>query len=316
MRFFRRASTLGIFVSKRGTGMMKRGIALLILATIFWGGNYICGRYLGPLIPATLLNTIRWVISTLILVGILRLHKKSFPVFKYWKIFSILGFTGGFAFSTLNYIALNHIPVSQAGMVSAGIPVMILIFSILILKEKVTLKIWICTALSIIGVIILFQGESSYTTSGQSLLGNTLVILASLSWGVYTVLNKKYTKQLDSLTLTAGAAFYGTIFSALSCIGTVDASSIQMTGLAWICLLYVSTLASVGAYLAWNTGVNIVGASKASPYINMLPVWTVIFGMLLLKEEVSLMAWIGGAIIFMGALFASTPERGKLGERV
>jgi len=73
-------------------------------------------------------------------------------------------------------------------------------------------------------------------------------------------------------------------------------------------LLYVSTFASVGAYLAWNAGVKIVGASQAAPYLNLLPVWTVLFGIIFLKEQISFLAWIGGAITIMGAVLASVDK--------
>ena len=115
---------------------MKRGLGLLLIATILWGGNYICGRFLGPSMPSTLLNTVRWAISTLILVGILSLNGKGLPLLKEWKKFSLLGFTGIFAFSTLNYLALQSISASQAGMISAGVPIAILLFTPFVLKEK------------------------------------------------------------------------------------------------------------------------------------------------------------------------------------
>lgn len=283
---------------------MKKGIGLLLVATILWGGNYICGRILGPALPSTLLNTVRWAISTIILVGILYFNRKNLPIFSRWKEFSILGFTGIFAFSTLNYLALQVISASQAGMISAGIPIMILLFTPLVLKEKISVKAWICSLISILGVVILFQGKSG-GSSPESLLGNFLVVLAGLAWGLYTVLGKKFGKQIDPLTMTAGASLYGTIFSAISCIGTVDLSMIHMTGSAWWSLIYVSTFASVGAYLAWNAGVKIVGASKSAPYINMLPVWTVVFGVILLEEEISLLSWVGGTITIFGAVLSS-----------
>jgi drug/metabolite transporter (DMT)-like permease len=87
---------------------------------------------------------------------------------------------------------------------------------------------------------------------------------------MYTVLGKKYVKRIDPLTLTAGAAFYGTLLSALSCIGTVDPSSIHMTPNAWLAIAYVSTFASVIAFVLWNAGVKIVGAGQAAPYIMYL----------------------------------------------
>ena len=289
---------------------MKRGLGLLLIATILWGGNYICGRFLGPSMPSTLLNTIRWAISTLILVGILTLNGKRLPLLKEWKKFSLLGFTGIFAFSTLNYLALQSISASQAGMISAGVPIAILLFTPLVLKEKISGKAWICAIISIIGVIILFQGKNASATEG-SVLGNFEMVLACLAWGVYTVLGKKFSKEIDPLTQTAGAAFYGTIFSAISCIGTVDTGMIQLTTPVIFSILYVSTLASVGAYLAWNAGVKIIGASQAAPYINMLPVWTVVFGVILLNEKISLLSGIGGAITIFGAILA-TVERDSI----
>jgi drug/metabolite transporter (DMT)-like permease len=284
---------------------MNRGIGLLVIATILWGGNYIAGRYLGSAIPPILLNTVRWGISAIILLGLLFLNRKKFPIFLMWKEFSILGFTGIFAFSTLTYMALGNISASQAGMITAGIPVAILLFTPIILKEKISRKAWIGTVISIVGVLVLFQGTVSVVATGDIKLGNLQSVLACLTWGIYTVLGKHYGKETDSLTLTAGAALYGTMFSAIGSIGTVDLGMIHMTGTAWLSLIYVSTFASVGAYLAWNAGVKIVGASQSAPYINLLPVWTVLFGILLLSEQISLVSWIGGAITIIGAAMAS-----------
>lgn len=85
-----------------------------------------------------------------------------------------------------------------------------------------------------------------------------------MAWGLYTVLGKRYVKEIDPLTMTAGASLYGTIFSAISCIGTVKPDMIHMTGTAWMSVIYVSTFASVSSYLAWNAGVKIVGAGRAA----------------------------------------------------
>jgi drug/metabolite transporter (DMT)-like permease len=105
--------------------------------------------------------------------------------------------------------------------------------------------------------------------------------------------------------MTAGAALYGTVFSAISCFGTVTPDAIHMSGPAWLWLIYVSTMASVGAYLAWNAGVKAVGAGRAAPYINLLPVWTVVFGILLLNEQISWLSLIGGLLTIIGAVLAS-----------
>ncbi|OMP67339.1 DMT family transporter [Domibacillus epiphyticus] len=283
---------------------MKKGILLLVTATLLWAGNYICGRYLGSALPATLLNTVRWAVSTLILWGLLVLSKKQLPIIKWWKEFLVLGFLGIFAFSTLNYIGLKSISASQAGMISAGIPITILIFTPMFLKEKVKPKAWIGAVISIFGVILLVQGKQGVSSEG-SMIGEAAILLSCVAWGMYTVLGKKYGKQIDPLTMTAGAAFYGTLLSLVSCIGTVDLGSINMTPNAWICIVYVSTFASVVAYFAWNAGVKIVGAGRAAPYINLLPVWTVLLGVLILQEQISGLTLVGGLVTILGAVLAS-----------
>jgi drug/metabolite transporter (DMT)-like permease len=283
---------------------MKRGIGLLVLATLLWGGNYICGRFLADALPATLLNAVRWAISTALLAGLLAISKKPLPLLTKWKEFMVLGFLGVFAFSTLNYLGLRTISASRAGMISAGIPIAILAFTPFVLKETVKAKACIGAAVSIVGVVILFLGKSGDSSHG-TIIGDLEIVLAALAWGLYTVLGKRFGKRMDPLTMTAGASFYGTLFSAASCAGTVQAGMIHMTAVGWICVIYVSTFASVIAYLAWNAGVKTVGAGSAAPYINLLPVWTVVFGILLLHEHISGITLLGGAITIAGAVLAT-----------
>lgn len=285
---------------------MTKGIALLITATILWGGNYVSGRYLADALPPTLLNTVRWGISTVLLAGLLALNKKRLPLFTKWKELSLLGFLGIFGFSTLTYLGLQSVSASQAGMISAGIPIAILLFTPLVLKERIRGKSWLGAFVSIAGVIVLFLGKGGTGPASEaSFLGDLEIMLSCVAWGLYTVLGKRYGKEIDPLTMTAGAAFYGTLFSAISCIGTVRPEAIHMSGTAWLCLAYVSTFASVGAYLAWTAGVRTVGPGSAAPYINLLPVWTVVFGVLLLNESISWVSLIGGLLTIIGAVVAS-----------
>nr|WP_258382323.1 DMT family transporter [Paenibacillus sp. S02] len=79
----------------------------------------------------------------------------------------------------------------------------------------------------------------------------------------------------------------------------------NMTPTAWLCILYVSTFASVVAYVCWNAGIKLMGAAKGAPFINLLPIWTVILGVFLLGEQISRGALAGGALAMLGAVFAN-----------
>ncbi len=283
---------------------MTRGIMFLVAATVLWSGNYICGRYLAGEISPVMLNTIRWGISTVFLFILLFMTKRKIRLFRNWKEFLITGFYGMFAFSALNYLSLNFIHASVAGMFSAFSPVAILLFTPLVLKEKVPALARAGTVISAAGVIILFLGKSRDPLEG-SFFGGFFMLLACLAWGLYTVYGKKYGTNIDPLTMTAGAAFYGTVLSAVFTIGTGSFYVPELSPSAWLAVLYASTLASVGAFFFWNFGVNIAGAGRSAPFINLLPVWTVLLGMILLNEKVTLMTWTGGIITISGAVLAS-----------
>lgn len=158
--------------------------------------------------------------------------------------------------------------------------------------------------ISIGGVYLLFQSKAPDSRS-VSLMEDVLILLSCVAWSFYTVLGKKYGAAINPLTLTAGAAVYGSIFSAISCTGTIDPTTINMTPTAWLCILYVSTFASVVAYVCWNAGIKLMGPTKGAPFINLLPIWTVILGVFLLGEQISGVALAGGAFAMLGAIFAN-----------
>ncbi|MCI0182691.1 MAG: DMT family transporter [Acidibacillus sp.] len=288
---------------------MKRGIFLLILATLLWSGNYIAGRVLAPAMPAFFLNGVRWVISAIILWAILRAKGKTIPLKQQWKGLLSLGIVGMFIFSTLTYLGLKSIPAAQAGMISGMIPVVILLLSVLMLRERPPLIAWLGIILSVVGVVILFGAGngSTFTLS----LGDLELMIAAVAWGLYTVIGKKLSHQIDPLTMTAGAAIYGAIPSAIAGALSYSPHTVHMSVVAWISLLYVSTAASVLAYFVWTSGVHVVGASRSAPFMNLLPIWTVILGVTLLQERLSTSEMIGGAVILIGAFIANQRSRGK-----
>lgn len=292
-----------------GGHRMKRGIPLLILATLFWSGNYIAGRVLAHSMPPLILNGVRWVISAALLWLILKARGRRLPLRKFWREFLIMGFTGMFVFSGLTYEGLRYVPAAQAGMISAAIPVAILVLGVFVIRDHPSWIGWTGALLSFVGVVILI-GSGKTTAHSFALGGDSAIVAAAVSWGLYTVLGKKYSRYIDPLTLTAGAAVYGAIPSVGAALWTLPNLTIHMNAVAWLSLLYVSTGASVVAYMVWTTGVHWTGPSRSAPYMNLLPIWTVVLGVLVLHEKVGVNDWLGGAITVLGAVLASFPSGG------
>lgn len=155
--------------------------------------------------------------------------------------------------------------------------------------------------LGFVGMFVFFVGVAVLLgSSGKGAvfsisLNDVELLVAAAAWGLYTVLGKKYGTQMDPLTLTAGAAIFGALPSDVAGLATFRSGLFHMDAVAWIARVYVSTAASVIAYFVWTLGVEWVGASRAAPWMNLLPVWTTISGIVLLGERVSVMQLIGGA---------------------
>ena len=294
---------------RRDTGgrTLRRGIVLLVTATVLWSGNYIAGRVLAPAMSAYLLNGIRWAVSAVLLWVLADVRHVRPPLRRKWKELSLLGFVGMFLFSTLTYLGLHSVPAAQAGMISGSIPIVILLLGVLILRERPARAVWFGVLLSVAGVVILV-GADGPTRAGLS-GGDMLLVGAAVAWGLYTVLGKRLCADLDPLAVTAGAAVYGALPSLAAGLWSLAGTPVQMTPVAWLCLLYVSTAASVAAYWLWTSGVHAVGASVAAPFLNLLPVWTVVFGLLLLREHVTPIQGLGGLVTVAGAVWAGRTLR-------
>lgn len=286
---------------RKGRGSLRKGIIWLILATILWSGNYIAGRILASQISPLTLNAIRWIISAILLRGMLRISRRRL-LWTQWKEFLVLGFLGMFLFSSLTYLGLRLLPAAQAGMISGTMPVIILLASVVLLGERPSWTAWSGVGLSVLGVVFLVGGQSVGHLALS--LGDVELLGAAVAWSLYTVLGKKFGRHLDPLTLTTGSAIFGAVLSTMAAGLAWQPHSVHLTGLGVAALLYVSTAASVVAYIIWTAGVERVGAGQSGPFLNLLPVWTVVLGLLLLHESVNLLELLGGGITILGAWLA------------
>ncbi len=287
---------------------MRKGFWWLMLATLLWSGNYVAGRFLSNQIPPLTLNAVRWVISSIILLVMVRLSGRRVP-WSQWHHLLILGFLGMFAFSSLTYIGLKTVSAAQAGIISGTMPVLIMVSSVIILRDRPQRLAWLGVGLSVIGVsfIVGNRGQTHTPLSG----GDLELIGAAMAWSLYTVLAKKWGQSMDALTLTAGAALIGALFSVTASIWTWHPHAIHLTSTGILAVTYISTAASVIAYVAWTVGVSRVGAALSGPFMNLLPVWTLLLGMSLLHESISVAELIGGTLTVSGAILAGRPTKGR-----
>ena len=287
--------------------------ALLVFATLLWGGNFVIGRAVAGDIPPITLAFLRWIVAFIIFFPIAYSRtKKEWPMLiKHFGAVLILALTGVATFNTLVYIGLHYTTSINASLMNSSTPIIIYILSFIFLKERLTKFQLFGTLLSLAGVLFIISGGSMESLLAFSFnKGDLIVLVAVICWSVYSLLIKKYAGKLPGystflVTIALGALmllpFTGYELLTTSQAITWGASTIGA-------IFYVGIIASIVAFLSWNTGVVALGANKAGIYLNFIPVFATIFAVLFLDEQL-LMAQIIGGIAVIAGVFITTIKK-------
>ena len=283
---------------------------LLVLATILWGGNFVIGRAIAGDIPPITLAFLRWTLAFIIFfpIAFSRTKKEWYMLKKHFGTVLILAFTGVAAFNTLVYIGLHYTTSINASLMNSTTPIMIYILSFLLLKERLSKFQIIGTLLSLIGVLFIISGgsiESFITFSFNK--GDLIVLVAVFCWSVYSLLIKKYAGKLPGYsTFLVTIAIGAIMLLPFTIYENVTSEQAIVWNTSTIgAILYVGIIASIVAFLSWNTGVVALGANRASIYLNFIPVFAALFAVVFLDEQLLIAQVLGGITVVAGVIIST-----------
>jgi drug/metabolite transporter (DMT)-like permease len=194
--------------------------------------------------------------------------------------------------------ALRYTSAGQAGMVTAMLPLMVAIAAYFFLGERNNLKQWFGFLIAVAGVIAMTLTGDNSAQAPNAILGNFLEFLAMVMAVGYTLLVKHLVKRYSAFVLTALQSFSGAIFYLPLALLSDWPSQISLSTMGW--LLYLGLVVTLGAYGLYNFSLGFVKASTAAGYANLLPVFTLLFSMLILGERLTLIQWIAICVVFVG----------------
>lgn len=205
--------------------------------------------------------------------------------------------------------ALQLTSASQAGMITAMLPLLVAILAWAWLKEQIGRQTLIGFSLAIVGAGWLSLAGESSSEAPNPLLGNFCEFLAMVCAAGYTVSLKHLSENYPPLFLTAVQAFIGSLFFfpflLLPDIGFPD----QWQTSPAVAVIYLGTLITFGAYGCYNYGVSRIPASQAAGYVNLIPVFGVILGMLILDERLNTAQWLACGLVFCGVWLSSRSKK-------
>lgn len=277
---------------------------LLSLAVLFWAGNAVVGRAYATDLPPIAMVFWRWVIAGCILFPLcikpfmrdLHIIRANLPYI------ALQGFLSITAFNALLYWGLHYTTVVNTSLVQAGMPVLTLFFSWIILRRGLNPLGIIGIFVSLTGVTwVVLRGDFATLSTLSFNPGDMIILVAITLWSIYTVLLAKAPANLSRMAFTFSAVLSGLVF-LLPLYGWELSTgvSFHLNSNTILAFAYIGIFPSVLSFLCWNKGVELIGATAAGTFANLMPVFGAILGMLILGEVLQGFHYVGIILIFCG----------------
>ena len=283
---------------------------MLTFCAFFWSGNFIVGKFATLYqVPPLTLNFFRWLIVWSILIPFtFKDILINFKIIKE-KFYSILlmSITSISIFNSVVYYSLNFTQVLNGALMISIIPVLIIFISFIFRVEKINFNQVLGLILSITGVVIIVtQLEFSRLMHLDFNKGDLWLLVAMLSWAVYSTMLKTHKTGLNYLTFISVIVTLGLIFLFPQFLYELNNQELIKFNFAFILIIsYVVLFAGLGAYVFWNKAVLIVGPSRAGIFLHLMPVFSSFMAIFLLNEKLMNFHIIGAVTIIIGIYLSS-----------
>ena len=290
--------------------MSTRLLAHLALFTValFYAGNYLVAKlvmnndFVGPLgfvlLRVSFATTLFWIVS--IFVRHERIDRRD------WWLFALCGLTGVAINQSFFFSGLELTTPAHASLIMTVTPILVLLFSYLILKDRITSRKIGGNLMGCAGAIVLMTFGKEVTGSPDYLAGDIMVLTNATSYALYLVIVKRLTAKYTPLTVIKYVFTFGLLY--VFPFGFNQFSAIEwqsFTSDTWLSVMYVLICVTFLAYL-----LNIYALSKVKPatvgfYIYLQPLLATTLSVMLQMETVSFAKVLSGILIFLGVYLVS-----------
>ena len=287
---------------------------LLILTTLFWSGNMVVGRAVRGDVPPFSLAFWRWTIAFLLTLPLALPHLRAqWPILRQnWRAVVILGLLGVGGYNTLAYIALQFTGATNASLLNSFIPVATIALSWMFLHKRLHGIEWLGVAISLAGVTtIIARGEFATLAALTFNIGDLWMLGAVAVWALYTIGLQWRPAGVQPMLMLAAFTAVGLIALAPAYAWEIARGrTIHLSGTSLAAIIYTGTLPSFVGYIFYNRAVGEVGASKASLFIHLMPVFGTVLSAAFLGEVPQTYHFVGIALIFTG-IYLTTSGRSR-----
>lgn len=277
-----------------------------LVAVVIWSINSIVSKLSASAIDPSAISFYRWLLALLVLTpfvlpGVWRTRQTIKP--HLWRL-ALLGLLGMALYQSLAYYAAHSVSALFMGIIGALIPLLTVLLSVVILRIAPTLGILLGSVISFTGLVWLVSEGNVTRLLSQGLgKGELMMLAASTAYALYGVLTRRWALPLPIWHSLYVQIFFGVL---LLLPGFLLAPTIALNLHNLPLVLFAGLFASIIAPFLWIHGVQRLGASTTSIFMNLIPLFTALIAVLFLHEHLHSYHWIGGGLTLAGVIL---PQR-------
>ena len=276
-------------------------ILMAISVPLIWGTGFVVAKGAINEFPPILLMAFRFLVTSLVLIWFVKP-----PIGQLRALFLIAIVASAIQYS-LTFTGLRGLDAGFAALiVQLEVPFLVILGAIL-LGEKASLRKWMGIIIAFAGVGLLI-GKVEFNNAWGSV---ALVVAGAFTWAVGQIFVRKL-KNIDGLTTTAWVAVFATpqLFVMSFIFETNQIEFITKASMSiWLAVLYLGIIMTALGYYFWNTLIRSYTIEKIAPFLLLLPVFSLIGGILFLEEMISSAKIFGGLIVILGVAFVSLEKK-------
>ncbi|MGQ4879433.1 DMT family transporter [Billgrantia sp. LNSP4103-1] len=275
-------------------------------AVLIWSGNMTINQLTVGTIAPSSIAFLRWLLALAILTPFLlpAAWRHRHAIRRDWAKLATLGLLGMGLWQGLAYVAAETTTATNMGILAAMVPLLTVLLSALILREAPSLGGTLGGLIALFGVLVLLgRGDPLSLLELQVAPGDLLMVIAATCYALYGVMLKRWPLDLPPWVLLYAQVVFAVLFLLppylLGPMTPIDGENV------WL-ILYAGIPASIVTTFLWMRAIRRIGASQASIFINLMPLFSALIAMAFLDERIALFHLVGGVLVLAGVLMAQT----------
>lgn len=293
------------------------GPILLISAAMIWGLSFVAQKQGMEYVEGFTFNGIRSLIGGIVLLPVIFFRSRKNPVKlspvekKQTRKDNIKGIlivgTMLCIGSNLQQFAFDYIEPGKVGFITALYMLLVPLISFIAYKKKQPVTTWIGVILGVGGLYMICMGGASSFSLGK---GEILAMLCSIAFALHIIVIDKYAPKIDTIVLSCGQYL---VTGIVSCIlmfifEKPDAGNIMQ---AAVTILYAGIMSCSCAFTFQIIGQKYTEPTLASMLLCTESVFSVIFSFIILGERMTVIEYVGCAVMFIAIIIAQLPAKKK-----